>query len=172
MMLKSEQKSQINSPAKDSADDNGFDKKSLDAKPEVCENGNSESSKNADERKQQEPGQYIQQEKKRKQQIPEQHIQEEKERKQQEFEQYLQEKKDKEQKHRNENFKMLSLITQFGINMLVPIFLCFFAGMFLDRKLGTNYIAILLFFVGAIAGFRNVYIFVKKNTKSQETQNK
>ena len=127
MMLKSELKSKINSPAEDSAD----------------------------ERKQQEPGQYIQQEKKRKQQ---------------EFEQYLQEKKDKEQKHRNENFKMLSLITQFGINMLVPIFLCFFAGMFLDRKLGTNYIAILLFFVGAIAGFRNVYIFVKKNTKSQETQ--
>ena len=54
------------------------------------------------------------------------------------------------------------MITQFGINMLVPIFLCSFAGMFLDRKLGTNVWMVALFFVGALAGFTNVFRFAKK----------
>lgn len=58
-------------------------------------------------------------------------------------------------------YQSLTMITQFGINMLVPIFLCSFIGMYLDRKLGTSFIMILLFFVGALAGFRNVYVFAK-----------
>ncbi|MGN0347301.1 MAG: AtpZ/AtpI family protein [Lachnospiraceae bacterium] len=65
--------------------------------------------------------------------------------------------------------QMLTLITQFGINMLVPIFLCFFLGMFLDRKLGTNFLMIVFFFVGAFAGFRNIYLFSKKNLKSDSS---
>lgn len=59
-------------------------------------------------------------------------------------------------------FQALTMITQFGINMLVPIFLCGFLGMFLDRKFGTQWIFILLFFIGAAAGARNVYVFAKK----------
>lgn len=81
-------------------------------------------------------------------------------------------KNQKEQKNRQNTMRMLTLISQFGINMLVPIFLCFFVGMFLDRKLGTNYITIILFFVGAIAGFRNVYIFAKKHTKNDSKSEK
>ncbi|MDE7200117.1 MAG: AtpZ/AtpI family protein [Lachnospiraceae bacterium] len=54
------------------------------------------------------------------------------------------------------------MITQFGVNMLVPIFLCSFLGMFLDRKLGTNIWMVALFFVGALAGFTNVFRFAKK----------
>jgi F0F1-type ATP synthase assembly protein I len=46
--------------------------------------------------------------------------------------------------------------------MLVPIFLCSFAGLYIDRKFGTVYWFVLLFFVGALAGFRNVYILAKK----------
>lgn len=57
----------------------------------------------------------------------------------------------------------LILITQFGINMLVPIALCFFAGLYLDKWLGTNFIVIIAFFVGALAGGRNVYILAKKS---------
>lgn len=68
---------------------------------------------------------------------------------------------------RNKNYKKsvyqsLAVITQFGINMLVPIFMCSFAGLFLDRKLGTAFWFVLLFFVGAIAGFRNIYILARK----------
>ena len=46
--------------------------------------------------------------------------------------------------------------------MLVPIAMCFFGGLLLDRWLGTSFIAIVLFFVGAIAGGRNVYLLAKK----------
>lgn len=68
---------------------------------------------------------------------------------------------------RNKNYKKsvyqsLAVITQFGINMLVPIFMCSFAGLFLDRKLGTAFWFVLLFFVGALAGFRNIYILARK----------
>ncbi len=65
-------------------------------------------------------------------------------------------------KYKRTVYHSLALITQFGINMLVPIFLCTFAGIFLDRLCHTTFIAIILFFLGAAAGFRNVYIFAKK----------
>lgn len=73
--------------------------------------------------------------------------------------------------HRNV-YRCLVMITQFGISMLVPIFLCSFLGIFLDRKLGTQFFMILLFFVGAAAGFRNVYhmaknIYEKKSEKDK-----
>ncbi|MBR6770832.1 MAG: AtpZ/AtpI family protein [Lachnospiraceae bacterium] len=54
------------------------------------------------------------------------------------------------------------MITQFGINMLVPILGCSFVGMFLDRRFETSFWMVLLFFVGALAGFRNVYVFARK----------
>ncbi len=59
-------------------------------------------------------------------------------------------------------FQSLTLITQFGIHMLVPIFLCTFLGIWLDEKFGTSFLMIVLFFMGALAGFRNVYILAKR----------
>lgn len=72
------------------------------------------------------------------------------------------------EKEQNDNRKIartFTLVMQFGINMLVPIFLCFFAGLMLDRWLGTSYLVIIFFFIGAIAGFRNVYVFSTKMEK-------
>ena len=65
-------------------------------------------------------------------------------------------------KYKKSVYQSLAVITQFGINMLVPIFLCSLAGMFLDRKLGTAFWFVLLFFVGALAGFRNIFILARK----------
>ena len=62
----------------------------------------------------------------------------------------------------NNVFQSLTTLTQFTIYMLVPIFMCAFIGMFLDEKLGTSYWVIILFFVGALAGFRNVFMLAKK----------
>lgn len=59
-------------------------------------------------------------------------------------------------------YQALSLIGQFGINMLVPVFICSFAGIFLDRKLGTSFFVVILFFVGALAGGVNVFRFAGK----------
>lgn len=65
-------------------------------------------------------------------------------------------------KYKKNVYRALTMITQFGINMLVPIFLCSFIGIQIDKRLDTSYWMIILFFVGALAGFRNVYIFARK----------
>ena len=65
-------------------------------------------------------------------------------------------------KYKKSVYQSLAVLTQFGINMLVPIFLCSFAGLYLDRRLGTAFWFVLLFFVGALAGFRNIFILAKK----------
>ncbi|MBR1854698.1 MAG: AtpZ/AtpI family protein [Lachnospiraceae bacterium] len=58
-------------------------------------------------------------------------------------------------------YRSLALITQFGINMLVPIGMLTAFGIWLDGKLGTSYWTVLLFFVGAVAGGQNVYRMAK-----------
>lgn len=65
-------------------------------------------------------------------------------------------------KNDNNVYKTLALFTQFTINMLVPIFLCSFLGNCLDKWLGTSFIVVILFFIGALAGFRNVFHLAKK----------
>lgn len=74
---------------------------------------------------------------------------------------------EKRNERRRKNDKMpvyrsVAMITQFGINMLVPIFALSFLGIYLDRKLETSYWMILLFFIGALAGGRNVYRMAKQ----------
>lgn len=66
-------------------------------------------------------------------------------------------------------FQALVMVTQFSINMLVPILLCSFLGIVIDKQLNTSYWVVILFFAGALAGFRNVYRFAKKifSTKSE-----
>lgn len=68
----------------------------------------------------------------------------------------------KRRKYDRSVYRSLALITQFGINMLVPIFLCSFLGIWLDERLGTSWWMIVLFFIGALAGFRNIYILARR----------
>lgn len=70
-----------------------------------------------------------------------------------------------------ENFKLLTYISQFAINMLVPIFLCSFAGYYIDGYFGTNIWFIILFFVGAFAGARNIYVLAQRSYKKKEESN-
>ena len=51
----------------------------------------------------------------------------------------------------------LAMVMQFGLNMLVPICLMTALGVWLDGKLGTSWITIVLFAVGAVAGGQNIY---------------
>lgn len=74
----------------------------------------------------------------------------------------MESKKRDNRKYGKSVYQSLTMITQFGINMIVPIAFCSFAGYYLDRWLGTSYIVIVLFFVGAMAGFRNIYIFSRR----------
>jgi F0F1-type ATP synthase assembly protein I len=56
--------------------------------------------------------------------------------------------------------------------MLVPIFLCSFAGLYIDSKAGTAFWFVLLFFVGALAGFRNIFILARKIYEDDKDENK
>ncbi len=62
----------------------------------------------------------------------------------------------------SEVYRSFALVMQFGINMLVPICLMTALGIYLDRKLGTSYLVIVLFTVGAIAGGQNIYRMAKR----------
>ena len=64
-------------------------------------------------------------------------------------------------KHRKSVYTTFALISQLGISMIVPVFLCTFAGMKLDEKFSTSF-TIPLIIIGVLAGFRNVYVLVKQ----------
>lgn len=69
----------------------------------------------------------------------------------------------KRKKHYDKSvYRSLALVTQFGVNMLVPICIMTALGIFLDDKLGTSYLVIVLFLIGAVAGGQNVYRMAKQ----------
>ena len=69
----------------------------------------------------------------------------------------------KRNKHYDKSvYSSFALITQFGINMLVPICMMSALGIYLDKKFDTSFLMILFFFIGAIAGGQNVYRLAKK----------
>ena len=59
----------------------------------------------------------------------------------------------------------LILLFQFGINMLVPIFLCSILGIWLAEKTGISWMMIPFFFFGALAGSTNIYKMARKLMK-------
>lgn len=71
-------------------------------------------------------------------------------------------------KYKKSVYQSLVLITQFGINMLVPILLCTGLGIIIERKTGHIVFIIPLFILGALAGFRNCYIAAKKIYESDD----
>ena len=81
-------------------------------------------------------------------------------------------KKEKDAKARRQVMGALSMVLQFGINMLVPIFMCTFLGIWIDKSAGTNFWVIILFFVGALAGFTNVFRLAMKMNESEDHDEK
>lgn len=66
--------------------------------------------------------------------------------------------------------KALALITQLGITMAVPIFLCLILGSFLDKVFHTGNILMIIFIIlGICAGFRSIYVMTKGFYKDKDT---
>lgn len=63
-------------------------------------------------------------------------------------------------KNRNIVFQTLSLISQLGISMIVPVLLCTVAGVFLDERFSLS-LTIPFIILGIFAGIRNVYVLVR-----------
>ncbi len=71
-------------------------------------------------------------------------------------------------KENNRILQALAQVTQFGINMMVPIFGMSLLGYFLDQRFETSWIFILCFFIGAVAGFQNIYRVAMRMIKDRE----
>lgn len=64
-------------------------------------------------------------------------------------------------KENRSTFRALTMISQIGITILTPIGLCVIAGYYLDKHFNKSYWVIVLFFLGVLAAFRNVYYLTK-----------
>jgi len=67
-------------------------------------------------------------------------------------------------------YQSLAMVMQFGLNMVVPICMMSALGIWLDRKLGTSWLTIIFFMVGAIAGGQNIYHMVKRICETEDEQ--
>ena len=63
----------------------------------------------------------------------------------------------------------MASVSSIGIAMVLAIFGCFFLGRWLDQKLGTEpYLAFLFLLIGIAAGFRNMYVLIKRYIKNEK----
>jgi ATP synthase protein I len=57
----------------------------------------------------------------------------------------------------------LAAASSVGIAMVLAIFGCLYLGIYLDRKFDTgNVFKVLFLFLGIAAGFRNLYVLIKR----------
>lgn len=75
-------------------------------------------------------------------------------------------------KYKKEVFRSLSLLTQLGISVMVPVFMCVAIGIFADKKLGTSFIVLIMLALGLLAGGRNAYILAKGVINENERDKK
>ena len=65
-------------------------------------------------------------------------------------------------KNKRRVFQALTMVMQFSLNMLVPILFCTLFGVWIGEKFHIPIITVPLFIIGALAGFRNIFIMAKK----------
>lgn len=63
----------------------------------------------------------------------------------------------------------MAYASSIGISMVIAIFGCLFLGIWLDRKLGTDpYLTLLFLLMGIVAGFRNMYVLIRRSFKDEQ----
>ncbi|MGO5052894.1 AtpZ/AtpI family protein [Lachnospiraceae bacterium LCP25S3_G4] len=63
--------------------------------------------------------------------------------------------------------RTFALITQLGLSMLAPIFLCTFLGVYLEDRFSLP-VFIPLLILGILAGGRNTYMLAKRANEDKE----
>lgn len=69
-------------------------------------------------------------------------------------------------------YRAFVLVSQIGISLLVPICLMTLLGWYLDRKLDTVFITVVLFIIGVVAGGQNAYKLVMQTMREDEPAGK
>jgi ATP synthase protein I len=63
----------------------------------------------------------------------------------------------------------MARVSSMGIAMVIAIFGCFYLGRWIDRQLGTEpYLTLFFLLIGIAAGFRNMYLLVKRYVKDNK----
>lgn len=75
-------------------------------------------------------------------------------------------------KNQRKVFQAFTYILQFSLNMVVPIAMCMALGIWLDEKFDIPWIILILFFVGALAGFNSIYKMAKPLMKNDRDRKK
>lgn len=75
-------------------------------------------------------------------------------------------------KNQRKVFQAFTYILQFTLNMVVPIAMCMALGIWLDEKFDMPWIILVLFFVGALAGFNSIYKMAKPLMKNDRDRKK
>lgn len=70
-------------------------------------------------------------------------------------------------KYKKSVYRNFALISQLGISVIVPIGLCIFIGVLIDKKFNSNFI-IPLIFLGIVAGARNAYRIAMASVKEEK----
>ena len=70
-------------------------------------------------------------------------------------------------KYKKSVYRNFDLISQLGISVIVPIGLCIFIGVLIDKKFNSNFI-IPLIFLGIAAGARNAYRIAMASVKEEK----
>ncbi|GKX30609.1 hypothetical protein SH1V18_30890 [Vallitalea longa] len=65
--------------------------------------------------------------------------------------------------------KSLSLLTQIGFLMAIPIIGCILLGSYLDERFDTGIIFLIIFTIlGALTAFRNLYVIAMNSSKKRK----
>ena len=70
-------------------------------------------------------------------------------------------------KYNGSVYRSFAMITQLGLSMLAPVFLCTFAGAFLENQFQVP-TTLPLILLGILAGARNVYVLARSVAKGQK----
>lgn len=70
-------------------------------------------------------------------------------------------------KYKRSVYRTFALITQLGLSMITPIFLCVFLAVFLEKKFSIS-LFIPLVIMGVLAGGRNTYYLAKHANEDPE----
>jgi len=57
--------------------------------------------------------------------------------------------------------RSFAMISQIGISMMVPVFLCGVIGYWLNNRLHREFLFLLMLFIGIGAAFRNLYLLTR-----------
>ncbi len=72
-------------------------------------------------------------------------------------------------RHQRSVFRSLAMVTQLGLSVMTPVFLCVFAGYYIDTHYGTRLILLLLI-LGVLSGGRCGYVMAKNTVLVNEKQ--